>query len=143
MCSSPSCGMLTNSGMLTARLLAVEFSIRMAGLSLPSSSMWVRNICVYGERLLEENTSHRPFGEKLCHEFMSGVLHRMRRASPHCAGTIYNWLSGRINCPFLHFTKPIQRPSGDTFGKVLLIPFADAPPTGSGTPPLPPLNATR
>src|ERR1039458_1553240 len=63
MCSSPSCGMLTNSGMLTARLAAVEFSMRMAGLSLPSSSMWVRNICVYGERLLDRkstrlNSSH-------------------------------------------------------------------------------------
>jgi hypothetical protein len=48
---------------------------------------------VYGERLFEENTSHRPFGEKLCHEFMSGVFDRMRRASPPRAGTIYNWLS--------------------------------------------------
>ena len=42
----PSGGMFTNSGMLTARLAAVELSIRMAGLSLPFSSMWVRYICV-------------------------------------------------------------------------------------------------
>jgi hypothetical protein len=46
MLSIPSGGMFTNSGMLTARFAAVEFSIRMAGLSLPDSSMWVRNICV-------------------------------------------------------------------------------------------------
>ena len=50
--------------------------------------MCVRYICVYGERLLDENTSQRPLGEKLCQEFMSGVLQRMRRASPPAAGTI-------------------------------------------------------
>jgi len=46
MFSSPSGAMLTNSGMFTARLAAVEFSIRIAGLSWPSASRWVRNICV-------------------------------------------------------------------------------------------------
>jgi hypothetical protein len=56
---------------------------------------------------------------------------------------MYNWLSGRINWPFLHFTKTIQRPSGDTLGKVLLIALADAPAMGSGTPPFPPLKGTR
>ena len=80
--------MFTNSGMFTARLAAVLFSTRTAGVSLPCSSMWVRNIWVYGERLLEENTIQRPLGEKLCQEFMSGVFARMRRASPPSAGTM-------------------------------------------------------
>ena len=52
--------------MFTARFAAVAFSTRMAGVSLPRSSMWVRNIWVYGERLLEEKTSQRPLGGKLC-----------------------------------------------------------------------------
>ena len=43
---------------------------------------------MYGDRLFEENTSQRPFGEKLCQEFMSGVLQRIRRASPPSAGTM-------------------------------------------------------
>ena len=77
-----------NSGMFTARLEAVEFSMRMAGVSLPCSSMCVSHICVYGERLLEEKTSQRPLGEKLCQEFITGVLHRMRRAGPPSAGTM-------------------------------------------------------
>src|ERR1022692_1198509 len=142
MCSSPSCGMLTNSGMLTARLAAVEFSMRMAGLSLPSSSMWVRNICVYGDRLLEENTSQRPLGEKLCHEFIRDVLQSMRRATPPATGTIYNSLSGRINCPLRFLTKTIHLPSGETLGKLLLIPLFDAPSIGTAFPPSPPLNGT-
>ena len=50
--------------------------------------MWVRNIWVYGERLFEEKTSQRPLGEKLCQEFISGVLQRMRRAAPPPAGTM-------------------------------------------------------
>ena len=58
------------------------------GVLLPSASMWVRNICVYGDRLFEENTSHRPFGEKLCHEFMSGVLQRIGCAVPPARGTM-------------------------------------------------------
>ncbi len=91
--------MLTNSGILTARFAAVAFSIRMAGLSLPSSSRCVRNICVYGDRLLEENTSQRPLGEKLCHEFISRVLQRISRATPPAAGTMKSRLSGRINWP--------------------------------------------
>src|ERR1035437_9456122 len=51
MCSIPLGAMLTNSGMLTARLLAVEFSIRMAGVSRPSESMCVRNIWVEGRAI--------------------------------------------------------------------------------------------
>src|SRR5271157_2190139 len=56
MAMMPPWGMFTNSGRFTARFAAVEFSIRMAGLSLPSASMWVRYIWVYGERALEEKT---------------------------------------------------------------------------------------
>jgi hypothetical protein len=37
---------------------------------------------------LEENTNQRPLGEKLCQEFISGVLQVMRRASPPAAGTM-------------------------------------------------------
>ena len=50
--------------------------------------MCVRYICVYGERLLDEKTSQRPLGEKLCQEFISGVLHFISRASPPCNGTM-------------------------------------------------------
>jgi hypothetical protein len=42
----PSGATLTNSGILTARLAAVEFSTRIAGVSLPASSIWVRKSCV-------------------------------------------------------------------------------------------------
>ncbi|MGA2169806.1 MAG: hypothetical protein ABSG62_16495, partial [Terracidiphilus sp.] len=63
---------------------------------------------------MEEKTSQRPLGEKLCQEFIRDVLARMRRATPPAAGMIYNSLSGRINCAFRHLTKTIQRPSGDT-----------------------------
>ena len=80
--------MFTNSGRFTARLAAVLPSIRIAGLSFPASSMCVRYICVYGDRPFEENTSHRPLGEKLCHEFMRGVFARIRRATPPAAGTM-------------------------------------------------------
>jgi hypothetical protein len=34
----------------------------------------------------DENTSQRPFDEKLCHEFIRGVLARSRLASPPPAG---------------------------------------------------------
>src|ERR1700691_6812036 len=118
----PSPAMLTNSGRLTARLDAVALSIRIGGLELPSSSRCVRYICVYGERAFEEKTSQRPLGEKLCHEFISEVLARRRRATPPSNGTIYRWLSGRMSWPLWHCTKTIQRPSGETFGKLLLIP---------------------
>src|ERR1035441_11078825 len=107
----PSGGILTNSGMFTARLAAVEFSMRIAGLSLPSASRWVKNICVYGDRLFDEKTSQRPFGEKLCHEFICEVLALILRAVPPSNGTMYSSLSGRINCPLRHFTKTIHRPS--------------------------------
>src|SRR5271157_1933875 len=129
--------------MFTARLAAVALSTRMAGLSLPSASMCVRYICVYGDRAFDENTSQRPLGEKLCHEFIRGVLQRIRRACPPSAGTIYNWLSGRISSPLRHWTNTIHRPSGDTLGKVLLMPLREAPAIGSGLPPSPSWNGVR
>ena len=129
--------------MFTARFAAVEFSIRMAGLSLPSSSTCVRKSCVYGERDFDEKTSQRPFGEKLCQEFMSGVLHRMSRASPPSAGTIHSFPSGRMRRPFFAFTKTSHLPSGETFGNELLIPFCEAPRTGSAAPPRPSFQGMR
>lgn len=129
--------------MFTARLAAVASSIRIAGLSSPFSSMCVRYICVYTDRPLEENTSHRPFGEKLCHEFIRGVLDRNRWAVPPLKGTMYSWLSGRIRRPLRHCTKTIHLPSGETFGKLLLMPFCPAPAMSSGVPPLPELNGIR
>ena len=45
-----------------------------------------------------------------------------------------------MSWPLRHLTKTIQRPSGETLGKLLLIPLSEAPRTGSATPPLPPLN---
>src|SRR5512141_1983672 len=143
MSSNPSEGMFTNSGILTARFAAVAFSIRTGGLSSPDSSMCVRNIWVYGDRLFDEKTSQRPFGEKLCQEFMSGVLQFMRRAVPPVAGTMKSFPSGRMSSPLRACTKTIQRPSGEIFGKELLIPFCEAPAIGSGVPPFPPLNGMR
>src|SRR5664280_2579250 len=143
MSSIPSASMLTNSGRLTARFAAVALSIRIAGLSLPFASRWVRYICVYGDLALDENTSQRPLGEKLCHEFIRGVFDRMRRACPPSAGTIYNWLSGRMSSPLRHWTNTIHRPSGDTLGNVLLMPLREAPVIGSGLPPSPLLNGIR
>ena len=98
---------------------------------------------MYGDRLLDEKTIQRPFGEKLCHEFISGVLQFISRASPPPAGTMYNLLSGRISWPLRAFTNTIHRPSGEIFGKLLLMPFREAPATGSATPPLPPLKGMR
>ena len=83
--------------MFTARLAAVEFGTSTGGVSFPCSSMWVRNICVYGVFTFEENTIQRPFGEKLCHEFMREVLQRISRASPPSAGTIHSLPSGRMS----------------------------------------------
>ena len=79
---------MANSGIFTARLAAVAFSIRIAGLSFPRSSMWVRYIWVYRERPLDENTSHFPLGEKLCQEFIRGVFDVSGRATPPPDGTM-------------------------------------------------------
>jgi hypothetical protein len=135
--------MFTNSGIFTARLAAVAFSIRIAGLSLPSSSMCVRYICVYGDRLFEENTSQRPLGEKLCQEFISGVL-RACAAPPPLGGRHDVELAvGAHQQAVAAWTKTIQRPSGETLGKGVAHPVRDAPAIGSALPPWPPLNGTR
>ena len=80
---------------------------------------------------------------RVCQEFMSDVLAFISRALPPAKGTMYSLLSGRIKSPLRHCTKTIQRPSGETFGKLLLMPFAEAPATGSGLPPLPLLKGIR
>jgi len=73
----------------------------------------------------------------------AAVLQRIGRAGPPAAGTMYKRLSGRMSSPLRHSTNTIQRPSGETLGNVLLIPFCDAPAMGSGTPPAPLRNGTR
>src|ERR1035438_2312647 len=123
--------MLANSGRFTARFAAVALSTRMGGVSFPLGSTCVRYNCVYGDRLFDEKAIQRPFGEKVCHEFISGVLHFISRASPPSEGTIWSFPSGRITIPFRASTNTIQRPSEDTFGKLLLIPFPEAPRTRS------------
>jgi hypothetical protein len=65
---------LTNSGMFAARSGEVKRSSRTGGLSLPSSSMWVRKSCVYAVLTFDENTSQRLFDDQLCQEFMRAVL---------------------------------------------------------------------
>src|ERR1019366_2656597 len=135
--------MFTNSGMFTARFDAVIFSTRIAGLSLPFSSMWARNNWVNSERPFEENASQRPFGEKVCQEFIRDWLQFIRRAVPPSNGTMYSSLAGRMSRPFLFLTNTIHLPSGETLGKLLLIPSSLAPRTGSGLPPLPSLNGIR
>ena len=112
-------------------------------MSLPFSSMCVRNICVYGERLFDENTSQRPFGEKLCHEFISGVLQRISRASPPSAGHDVELAVGPHQLAVLRLHEHDPRPSGEIFGKLLLMPFAEAPAIGSAVPPRPSLNGMR
>ena len=92
---------------------------------------------------LEEKTIQRPFGLKLCHEFISLVLHSMRRATPPASGTIHSSLSGRSSWPFAALTNTTKRPSGVTFGKELLAPLPDAPAMGSGRPPRPPEKGMR
>ena len=92
---------------------------------------------------LEEKTIQRPLGLKLCQEFISAVLQRMRRAAPPSAGTIHSSPSGRMSCPLADLTNTMKRPSGDTLGKELLLPLPEAPSTGTGTPPLPSLNGMR
>src|SRR3974390_1787601 len=114
--------MFTNSGIFTARFEAVALSTRIAGLSMPSSSMCVRNNCVNNERPLDENASQRPFGENVCQEFIGDMLQLMRRAGPPSNGTMFNSLSGRMSSPFLFLTNTIHFPSGETLGKLLLIP---------------------
>ena len=68
------------------------------------------------------------------------MLQFIRRAVPPSNGTMYSSLSGRINNPFLFLTNTIHLPSGDTLGKLLLIPLSLAPFTGSAAPPCPSLN---
>jgi hypothetical protein len=82
-------------------------------------------------------------GEKLCHEFINDVLHRIRRAVPPLVETINNRPSGRISKPLRDWTKTIHFPSGDIFGNELLIPLHDAPRIGSGFPPFPLLKFIR
>src|ERR1035441_2758932 len=93
---------------------------------------------IYG--VFDENTSQRPFGDQLCHEFIVFRLQLSSRSFPPANGTIYKWLSGRISSPFLLRTNTIHLPSGDTFGKLLLIPFSEPPISLSALPPLPSLN---
>ena len=45
--------------------------------------------------------------------------------------------------PFLACTYTIQRPSGETFGKLLLMPLREAPTIASAVPPRPPLKGIR
>src|ERR1035438_2059832 len=85
--------MFTNSGMFTARFAAVMFSTRIAGLSLPFSSMWVRNNCVNSERPLDENASQRPLGENVCQEFIRDRLQFIRRGVAPSNLALYSSLS--------------------------------------------------
>ena len=105
--------------------------------------MCVRYICVKGLGHFDEKTSHRPLGEKLWYEFMTARLQFMSLVLPPAKGTIQSLLSGRIRRPFLHCTKTIHFPSGETLGNELLIPLFEAPLIGSGLPPLPPLKGIR
>ena len=135
--------MFTNSGMLTARLAAVVFSIRIAGLSLPSSSMCVRYICVYGERALEENTSQRPLGEKLCQEFMQrGVAAH----PPGCAARRRHDVQLAVGA-HQQAVAALDEDDPAAVGRDLREGVAHAvsraPAIGSGVPPRPPLNGIR
>ena len=133
-----------NSGIFAARLAAVVSSIRIAGLSLPCSSMCVRYSCVYKERPFDENTSQRPFGEKLCHEFMILLVRVQPPRHAALRGNDVQLAVGTHQAgPILFCTKTIHLPSGETFGKLLLIPFSEAPAIFSALPPLPLLNGMR
>src|ERR1017187_6744770 len=100
--------MFANSGRFTARFAAVALSTRTGGVSFPLASTCVRYNCVYGDRLLEEKAIQRPLGEKVCHEFICGVLHFMRRASPPSKGTMWSLPSGRMRSE--EHTSELQSP---------------------------------
>jgi hypothetical protein len=65
----------------------------------------------------EENTSQRPFEEKLCQEFIRGVFARSRRASPPSAGMMKSSLSGISSMKSLALQKTIHLPSGENLAK--------------------------
>ena len=75
---------------------------------------------MYGVRDLLEKTIQRPLGEKLCHEFISGVLQFISRGLPPSAGTMNNLPSGLNNIPFLQRVQTSHFPSGEILGNVLL-----------------------
>src|SRR5215469_16235328 len=81
--------------MLTPRLAAVVLSTMIAGESFPLASMCVSMSWVYADLAFEENAIHLPFGENVCHEFISDRLQFIRRAFPPSKGMMYSLLSGR------------------------------------------------
>jgi len=143
MTSIKSGAMFTNSGMFTPRFAAVAFSTRIAGLSLPFSSMWVRNNCVNSERPFDENASHARSAKRV-QEFIGERLQFIRRAVPPSNGTMYSSLSGRMSRPFLFLDEhdPLCR-RAKLWGNCCSSRYRAAPSTGSGLPPLPSLNGIR
>ena len=93
--------------------------------------------------LFEENTSQRPLGEKLCQEFIRDMLasHPPRLAARRRHDV--KLAVGPHQLAVAASTNTIQRPSGETLGKVLLMPLPEAPAIGSALPPLPSLKGTR
>ena len=131
-------------GIFTARLAAVELSIRMAGLSLPSL-VEVRQVHLRVGRTALRG-EHQPTA--VGREAVPGV-HQGRIASHtprHAAFRGHNveLAVGAHQLPVACISrKTIQRPSGETLGKVLLMPLWEAPSIGTGWPPLPSLKGMR
>src|SRR5262249_4102229 len=110
-------GRFTNSGMFAARSDEVNRSRRTGGVSLPFSSMWVRNSWGYGPFTFEGKTSQRLVGDQLCHEVIRAGLYRRRRAGPPAAGMLWEAVAGWGCLELLALPQAIHLPSGENFGK--------------------------
>ena len=77
-----------NSGTLAANSGSLKRDNNTGGLSLPSLSMCVRKISVYGVLTFEENNNHLLLGDQLCQELNRARLQVISRATPPEEGMI-------------------------------------------------------
>ena len=124
---------LTNSGTLAAYLSSLNRFKHTGGLSIPFSSMWVRNISVNGVLTFDVNSIHFPLGEKLCQELNSERLHRIFLALPPLEGMIKRLLSGCSMIPVRLWVQDHPSPIRRIPWKIILpcCSSADGSPTNS------------
>ena len=140
----PSGGMFTNSGMFTARLAAVAFSIRI-GRTVVAFRVDVREIHLrVGRPALGREHQPAAVGRKA----VPGI--HARRCCTACAAPSRRPPAQCITgcrdasaAPLRHFTKTIHRPSGRYFGEGVAHAVPRRAAIGSGTPPWPSRNGIR